>query len=369
MGGDKPSLVDESLEDYQARLQWFDEAELGLFIHFGLYAIPAGEWKGEKMTSMKYAEWIQGAMDIPREEYAELTKEFNPEQFNADLIVRTAKEAGLNYLVITSKHHDGFCLWDSAYTEFDVASTPFAGRDILAELNAACQRHGLKFGLYYSIIDWNHASQEPNFENPRKPQPSEIWGKPLITREGKQEYAQYMTDQLLELIERYDPAVLWFDGDWTPWWKVWDGIRLYNTLRAASPHVIINHRIGTRNRFEADFRCAEQRLPRDPIPMHWEGCMTLNKSWGYKKDDNNWKTAEEVYGKIAEAFAKGGNMLLNVGPDADGVIQPEAVQILLDTGKLLEANPLEKQTAPITVVPGMRNKPRTGPVDPTPGVN
>ena len=354
----KPTFVEESLENYTARMAWFAEAQYGMFIHWGLYAIPAGEWRGEAMQKMKYSEWIQAAMDIPREDYAELIHRFNPVEFDADLIVRTAKAAGMKYLVITSKHHDGFCLWDSQYGEFDIASTPFKGRDPLAELNAACQEHGLKFGLYYSIIDWNHHTQEPNFASEKK-HPMHTWGKPLISEAGKSEYIEYMTHQVLELIENYDPAILWFDADWTPWWGVDEGIELYNTIRAASPTVIVNNRVGPRGHFQCDYVCTEQNHFKDAFPRYWEACYTMNKSWGYKRDDDAWKTAETVYNKLKDINAKGGNLLLNVGPDARGVVQPEAIQILLETGKLLEANPIEKAIPTIRAVPGLKNKPRT----------
>ena len=154
--------VNESREDYLKRMKWFKDARYGMFIHFGLYSQLGGVWE-EKVTG-KYAEWIQANADIPAQVYAMLISSFNPKDFDADFIACTAKNAGMKYIVITSKHHEGFCLWDSEYTNFDVSSTPFAGRDILAELSAACKKHGLKFCTYYSIIDWHHPSQERNID-------------------------------------------------------------------------------------------------------------------------------------------------------------------------------------------------------------
>jgi len=340
----------EALPDYNKRMQWFAVAEYGMFIHFGLYSQAGGVWKGQQIK--KYAEWIQGNADIPRDEYAELLKTFNPAKFDADFIVRTAKQAGMKYLVITSKHHEGFCLWDSRHTEFDVAGTPFKGRDILEELNRACRKHGIKFGLYYSIIDWNHPSQKRPSEVGKKGWP----GKTIIVGDRKQEYVAYQKNQVMELIENYDPAVLWFDGDWADWWTLQDGIALYNTIREAAPNVIVNNRVAKRKEFELDFVTQEQRHFDKAFGKHWEGCYTMNKSWGYKKHDHAWKNAETVYNKLADINRKGGNLLLNVGPDGNGEIQPEALTILRETAELLKAKPIAKSIPEVGKVPGVAKK-------------
>lgn len=349
---EKPAFVEESLDAYNERMKWFDDAAYGMFIHFGLYSQLGGEWKGTKDTE-KYAEWIQANVGIPREEYAETAKTFNPAQFDADLIARTAKEAGMKYLVITSKHHEGFCLWDSEYTDFDVANSPFKGRDILGELNEACKKYGLKFGLYYSILDWNHPTQAPNMKLKKR---NAQWSQTIFSdpAEGKKTYAAYQKNQILELIKKYDPAILWFDGDWVKWWTNNDGIELYNAIREASPHVIVNNRVGKRANFETDFVTQEQGHFEEAFPKHWEACYTLNNSWGFKKGDNHWKDAATVYQKLKDVNEKGGNLLLNVGPDGNGVVQPEAIAVLLETGKLLEANPIKKSHPTITEVPRMK---------------
>jgi len=354
----QPTFIEESLEAYNERMQWFVDAQYGMFIHFGLYSQLGGEWKGKPMPRVKYSEWIAADFEIPREEYAaELLHDFNPAQFDADLIVRTAQAAGMKYLVITSKHHDGFCLWDSDYTEFDVGSTPFNGRDILAELNEACKQHGLKFGLYYSVLDWNHPTQVPSL------QAVDVdwrWGRTYLRDGGgeyvKGVYATYQKNQILELIKKYDPAILWFDGEWVEWWTNQDGIELYNAIREASPHAIINNRVGKRQTFEADFVTKEQRHFEDAFPKHWEACYTMNESWGYRKGDDNWKDAVTVYEKLKDVNTKGGNLLLNVGPDGNGVVQEEAVSILLQAGKLLEANPIEKTKPTIIAVPRLKQQ-------------
>ena len=336
------TLKKESIENYNARMQWFAEAQYGMFIHFGLYSQLGGIWKGKEAKG--YAEWIQSKAKIPRDEYPQLLKTFNPAKFDADLIVSTAKQSGMKYLVITSKHHEGFCLWDSKFTDYDVASTPFKGRDILDELNKACKKHGLKFGLYYSILDWHHAAHSGLTRNTQ-------------VLEGRgQEYITYQKNQIKELIEKYDPAVLWFDGDWVKWWTTQDGIDLYNTIRAASSKVIVNNRVSKRQSFELDFVTQEQHHFKSAFPKHWEACYTMNKSWGYKKNDDNWKDAKAVYDKLKDVNVKGGNLLLNVGPDGNGVVQPEAISILLEVGKMLEAEPINKNMPKVTKVPGIKSK-------------
>jgi alpha-L-fucosidase len=329
-------------------MNWFAQAQYGMFIHFGLYSVLGGEWKGEDVEW--YAEWIQASRNIPREEYAQVAGEFNPSKFDADFIVRTAKNAGMKYLVITSKHHEGFCLWDSKYTDFDVTGTPFRGRDILQELSSACKKHGIRFGIYYSIIDWHHASQTPSLEGDR---PFRRWGQTLMRDGGKEEYIKYQTGQILELIEKYDPDMLWFDGDWVDWWTLDDGIQLYNTIREASPDIIVNNRVAKRNSFELDFVTQEQKHFEESFPRHWEGCYTMNKSWGYKKHDHGWKDVQTIYNKLKDINEKGGNLLLNVGPDGNGEIQPEAIDLLKETGKRLEAEPIHKNIPEITKVPGI----------------
>lgn len=341
------AIKEESLQAYKERMQWFADSQYGLFIHFGAYSMLGGVWEGENVPG--YAEWIQGKANIDREVYAAKALQFNPTQFNADRIVKNAKAAGMTYLVVTSKHHDGFCLWDSAFTDFDVASTPFKGRDILQELKEACAQHGIRFGIYYSIIDWHHPSQARPAELEK-----EGWsGKTRIVDNRKQAYVDYQRNQVLELVEKYNPAILWFDGDWADWWTLEDGLDLYNHIREADSEVIINNRVAKRGKFELDYVTQEQRHFDQAFAKYWEGCYTLNKSWGYKKNDNAWKSPETVYNKLKDINEKGGALLLNVGPDGSGVVQDEAWQILRETAKLLKENPVEKKIPVISTVPGI----------------
>lgn len=312
-------VIPESDAAFKARMQWFNDAQFGLFIHYGVYSTLGGEWKGKPVQ--KYAEWIQRWGGITPEEYIPLAANFNPEQLDADLWVKTAKEAGMKYMVITTKHHEGFCLWDSAYTEYDLGEATDFDRDILAELKAACDKYGLKFGTYYSIIDWHHPSQRAHkaLNNP-----------PMNDKEG---YVRYMKAQLKELIDRYDPAIMWFDGDWTKWWTLEDGIDLYNYLRELSPDMVINNRVAKRHQFKKDYGTPENSTPGAALNHFWEACWTVNHSWGYKKSDTKWKDIDTLLQKQIDINTKGGNLLLNVGPYADGSWPQGSTDLLLQMGE------------------------------------
>jgi alpha-L-fucosidase len=328
---DQPDFLHEPQSEIDGRMQWFDDAKYGMFIHFGLYSQLEGEWEGE--IYKEYAEWIQANADIPTQVYAMLTSTFNPKDFNAEFIAKTAKAAGMKYIVITTKHHEGFCLWDSEYTNFDVASTPFAGRDILAELSAACKKYDLKFCTYYSIIDWHHPSQERNIDgNDRWGH----WGNVRMKSGKKAEYITYMKNQIRELVENYDTEMLWFDGDWVYWWDMASGEDLYQYIRELKPDIIINNRVAKRAVFKKDFGTPEQKHPGDKLEYRWEACYTLNHSWGFKKDDTKWKNAETVYNQLQDINTKGGNFLLNIGPKGDGSVPQESIDILLEVGEMLE---------------------------------
>ncbi len=323
----------EPEEEYAERMQWFIDAKYGMFIHFGLYSQLGGVWNNDTIDG--YAEWIQASADIASQDYAMLTHTFNPKNFNADKIASLAKKAGMKYVVITTKHHEGFCLWDSKYTNFDVANTPFKGRDILAELKAACNKYGLKFGTYYSIIDWHHSSQQRNDSGKNY---WEQWGQIQMKADKQNAYINYMKKQIMELIENYDSDILWFDGDWVEWWNNDDGKELYNYIRELKPDILINNRVADRNLFKKDFGTPEQEHLTENVSYNWEACYTLNNSWGYKINDHNWKSPETVYNKITEINSNGGNLLLNIGPDGNGDVPPESIEILLEVGKMINEN-------------------------------
>ena len=326
----------ETKEEHNARLKWWREARFGLFIHWGLYSIPAGEWQGQ--TS--YAEWIRNQAQIPLEEYDKLVSQFNPIKFDAERWVRMAKDAGMKYIVITSKHHDGFCLFDSKYTDFDVMSTPFK-RDILKELSGACKKEGIKLCFYYSIMDWHHPDYLPRRE----------WETTRSTNGADfNRYVQYMKNQLKELLTNYgDIGVLWFDGEWENTWNDKRGLDLYNYVRILQPSIIINNRVGASRSgmegftegggFAGDFGTPEQQIPATGLPgVDWESCMTMNDHWGYNKNDHNFKSSKEILRMFADIASKGGNYLLNIGPTAEGAFPPTSIERLHDIGKWMKVN-------------------------------
>jgi alpha-L-fucosidase len=308
-----------------------------MFIHWGLYAIPAGEWNGKT----EYGEWIRHTAEIPLETYDQFLPRFNPVRFNADEWVKMAKDAGMKYIVITTKHHDGFALFDSKQSDFDVMATPF-GRDIIKELAEACQREGIRLCFYHSIMDWHH----PDYL-PRRP-----WETDRST-EGADynRYVQYMKNQLTELCRNYGnaPHVLWFDGEWESTWTDARGLDLYKFVRSLKPGIIINNRVGasregmagmTKNGgFAADFGTPEQEIPATGIPgVDWESCMTMNRNWGYNRADKDYKSTRELIQNLADIASKGGNFLLNVGPTDQGIFPRESVERLREIANWMKVN-------------------------------
>ena len=326
----------ETKEAHDARMQWWREARFGLFIHWGLYAIPAGEWKDRK----DYGEWIRTSAQIPLEEYDRFVGRFNPVAFDARAWVRMAKEAGMKYIVITSKHHDGFCLFDSKETDFDIMSTPFR-RDILKELSEACHAEGIKICWYHSIMDWHHPDYLPRRE----------WEKDR-TAEGADfdRYVQHMKKQLRELVANYgDIGVLWFDGEWESTWNARYGKDLYTYVRGLQPSIIVNNRVGAaregmegttkEGEFGGDFGTPEQQIPATGLPgSDWETCMTMNDHWGYNKSDQHWKSSKDLIRMLADIASKGGNFLLNIGPTPEGLFPEASVERLHDLGGWMKVN-------------------------------
>lgn len=317
-------------------MKWWREARFGLFIHWGLYAVPAGEWNGHT----DYGEWIRTSAQIPLDVYDGFVSKFNPVKFNADEWVKMAKDAGMKYIVITSKHHDGFQLFDSKQSNFNVMSTPFK-RDILKELAQACRKEGLKMCWYYSIMDWHNPDYLPRRE----------WEKTRSTNGADfNRYFDYMKTQLKELLTNYgDISVLWFDGEWENTWNTKYGRELYNYVRNLQPKIIINNRVGAGRsgmegftkdgEFSGDFGTPEQTIPATGLPgVDWETCMTMNDHWGYNKNDKNWKSTKEILQMLADIASKGGNYLLNVGPTAEGVFPNESIKRLKEIGSWMKVN-------------------------------
>ena len=313
----------------EKRLEWFREAKYGLFIHWGLYAIPAGEWKGKH--SLGLGEWIMNRSQIPVAEYEGLAKQFNPVKFNADQWVQLARDAGMKYIVITSKHHDGFAMFKSAVSRYNVVdATPFK-RDVLKELADACARQGMRLGFYYSQSqDWhekNGAGNTWDFGPDQGPDGKELKDYDAYLR-GKAE------PQVRELLTNYGPvALIWFD---TPRMMTPErGQRFADIVRTLQPNTLIDGRLGT----EGDYRSTgDNVVPPGASAEAWETPATTNDTWGFRRDDTNWKSPAQITFKLVDIVSKGGNYLLNVGPTAEGIIPQASQDNLRTVGRWLKVN-------------------------------
>ena len=330
------SAQTETAAEHDAHMQWWRNARFGMFIHWGLYAVPAGTWNGKT----GYGEWIRTSAQIPLEKYDSFVPQFNPVNLNADEWVKTARDAGMKYIVITSKHHDGFCMFNTKQTRFNIMSTPFQ-RDPMKELAAACRKYGLKFCFYYSIMDWHHPDYLPRRE----------WETSRAVADAQYDrYVSYMKAELKELLTQYgDIGVLWFDGEWESTWNQTRGLDLYYYVKSLQPSIIINNRVGAgrldmegltkQGMFGGDFGTPEQQIPPTGMPgTDWETCMTMNDHWGYNSHDKSFKSSKEIIRMLTDIASKGGNLLLNVGPTAQGTFPKESIDRLRDVGKWMELN-------------------------------
>lgn len=323
--------------DRERRMAWFREARFGMFIHWGLYAVPGGVWKGRDIGGV--GEWIFNSAQLTVADYEPLQQQFNPVQFSAKEWVRTAKDAGMRYIVITSKHHDGFCLWDSKLTDWDVMGTPFK-RDILKELAAECQKQKVKLCFYHSIMDWHHPDYLPR----------RGWDKRPTAEANFNRYVEYMKGQLKELLTNYGPiGIAWFDGEWEGTWTHERGEDLYKFVRSLQTSIIVNNRVDkgrqgmagmTKGEFAGDYGTPEQEIPANGFGegVDWESCMTLNDTWGFKSKDTRWKSTETLLKNLIDCASKGGNYLLNVGPTPEGTFPAPIVERLGMMGKWLKAH-------------------------------
>jgi alpha-L-fucosidase len=321
------NYLEETPEAFDQRMQWWRDAGFGMFIHWGPSSVPAGIYKGEEINGA--AEWIMFSAKIPIEEYEKFPPQFNPVKFDAKEWVQIAKDAGMKYIVITSKHHDGFAMWDSEVSDYDIIDATPYDTDVLKELARECEAAGIKFCFYHSILDWHH---------------------PLANGSTFPEYRdEYMKPQLKELLTDYgDIGVLWFDGEWIPEWTEEQGRDLYQYVRSFQPDIIINNRVGKGRKgmqgmskegeYVGDFGTPEQEILEGASDLDWESCMTMNTSWGYKKNDDNWKSAKTLIHNLVDIAAKGGNYLLNVGPTAEGLIPASSVDRLAEMGKWMRVN-------------------------------
>jgi alpha-L-fucosidase len=332
----------ESMKKRDERLEWWREARFGMFVHWGVYSGLGGTWQGHPVKG--YAEHIQRMLKIPIPVYREqVAGQFNPTEFNADDWIRAARDAGMGYFIITAKHHDGFAMFDSKTNDYNIVqATPFK-RDPMKELKAACQKYGLKFGFYYShAFDWGESNAPGNdwdYDNPggdRNLHGGRNWWEsyPEFLPKARKYVDEKAITQLLELIRNYDPDILWFD---TPH-KLPDSenLRIMKAVREASPHVVINGRLV---RDCGDYlSTADRPAEFSPHEGDWEGIPTTNESYGYNQNDHSHKPVSHFVQILAKAAARGGNILMNVGPMGNGKIAPEDLAILHGIGQWWKTN-------------------------------
>lgn len=341
----------ESMKGRSERIQWWCDARFGCFIHWNASSLLAGEWKGE--VHMGYAEHIQRMAKITQKEYMdEVISEFNPVNFDADEWARIIKGAGMRYVVITAKHHDGFAMWDSDVSDYNIVdATPF-GRDPIAELKAACDRHGLYFGVYYShAFDWGEEKGVGNdweWENPgggRGLHGGLRWfdEHPELVPRHREYVDEKSIPQIVELIEKFDPDMIWFDT--ASKLPLEETLRILKAVREAKPDIVVNSRVtfqGTvdfrGNHFGDYLSTGDRAVIFRHIDEPWETCPTTNESYGYHKYDMSHKTPDYLIMVLAKAVAKGGNILLNKGPMGDGRVDPIDVNIFAGIGDWMEVN-------------------------------
>lgn len=329
-------------EEYNKRVEWFKNDRLGMFIHWGLYAIPA---RGE---------WIRSAEEISIEDYQQFFDEFDPIDYNPKEWAKLAKEAGMKYAVLTAKHHDGFCLFDSKLTDYKSTNT-ICKRDLVREYVDAFRAEGIKVGLYYSLLDWHHEDY-PKYGDRQHPMRfNKAYENETINFD---KYLEYMHGQIKELCTNYGKIdIFWFDFSYDKLkGEAWKATELMKMIRSYQPDVLVDNRLEVSGEgfgslatehptdYSGDFVSPEQIIPPQGIltengdPVVWESCITMNNSWGYTQRDKNFKPADMLVKKLVECVSKGGNLLVNVGPDAKGNIPKESVLILKKFGEWMDKN-------------------------------
>ena len=314
-----------TLRTNAAALQHFRDMRFGMFVHWGPIAL-----KGTEIG------WSRGR-EIPIVTYDSLYLQFNPVNFNASEWIGLAKEAGMKYFVITSKHHDGFALWPSDYTDYDIASTPYK-RDVLKDMELACQDQGIVFGTYHSILDWHHPDYTTRYGGDPRPVDSSTMVR----------YKEYLFNQVKELVTKYHTNMLWFDGQWEKSWTHADGMELYKFIRGLRDDILINNRVdkgfesmagmtGNVDKYAGDYGTPEQQIGGYNREKPWESCITVGEQWAWKPNDKLKSTADIVH-TLIKTVGGDGNLLLNVGPMPDGRIEPRQVELLKGVGKWIRVN-------------------------------
>ncbi|MGD9420352.1 MAG: alpha-L-fucosidase [Verrucomicrobiota bacterium JB025] len=332
----------------QAAMEWFRQARFGMFIHWGVYSQAAGSWKGvpiEKGDGPKVAEWLQFAFKIPREEYRAFARKFNPDKSFARNFAKLAKDAGMRYVVITSKHHDGFALFDSAHSEFDIAdASPYDG-DLVKELYDACRAEGLEFGVYYSHgNDWAEGG-DGNYRNvkaandrygvPTRPNGKNLWDPSPDSHAGYLAAKAY--PQIEELVRKLpDLRLIWFDGDGLITER--QAFDFYKLVYELNPHIVVSRRVGYD--FGDYIDAGDNKTPSagELAAKHFETCGTANHSWGFKAQDNDWKSGNQLLRNFVDIVSKGGNYLLNIGPDGRGTVPAPCVESFHEMGGWVKTN-------------------------------
>jgi alpha-L-fucosidase len=341
----KPPVYQDTAEKKDERMRWFREAKFGMFIHWGLYSQLGGEWRDQHVSGG--AEWIQKYLEIPSSQYSPLAKSFTAPQFDADAWIKAIANAGVKYICVTTKHHDGFCMWPTKLNDdWNISVTPF-NRDPLKELSEACKRHGVTFCIYHSVLDWHHADWpgRPPFNDYAKGTPD------------KEKFRKYLHGQLDELFTNYGRiGMIWLDGTWDRnHWTSEDGKQLEDHLRSLQPKVVINNRSGylppqpklnikIENTysyvFAGDYISPEGEVPSTGLPgIDWETCQTMQlpNNWGYSRLVG-FRTFADLLHQLVDVTSKGGNMLLNIGPSGEGSITPQALGCLGKFGEWMKVN-------------------------------
>lgn len=328
-------LTKETEAQKAARMQWWTEARFGMFIHWGLYALPARH------------EWVKNRERMTNEQYQKYFELFNPDLYNPQAWAKMAKEAGMKYVVLTAKHHEGFCLWDSKFTDYKATNTP-VGKDLIKEYVEAFRAEGLKVGFYYSLIDWHHPDYTIDSRHPQRQESDEEYEK-LNKGKDMNRYRVYMKNQVRELLANYgEISIIWFDfsfpGKNGKGRADWDSEGLIKLARSLQPGIIVDDRLDLRDVEGGwDFTTPEQvKVARWPevngkrVP--WETCQTFSGSWGYYRDEYTWKSPAQLLELLIESVSKGGNLLLNVGPTARGTFDHRAQESLSAMGEWMELN-------------------------------
>ena len=332
----------QQLEEILERTEWFRESRFGMFIHWGLYAIPG---RGE---------WVRSAEEMSVEDYDVFLDQFNPVDFNPKKWAQAAKDAGMKYAVLTAKHHDGFCLFDTKYSDFKITNTKIK-RDLVAEFLEAFREAGIKVGLYFTLIDWRHPDYPKYGDFCHPMRFNEAYKDEVIDFDN---YLTFMHNQIEEIVTNYGKLdILWFDFSYEDMFgEKWQATKLTEMVRQNQPTVIIDNRLETSGEgfgsivtdkisdYSGDFVSPEQIVPHEGIRNYkgefvpWELCITMNNSWGYNPTDYLYKSSKTLIRKLVDCVSKNGNMLLNVGPDAKGVIPEPSLKILNDFNQWMNKN-------------------------------